>query len=388
MTSWSLTFPEFNRSNKTNCLTAYQREQDITSPFQAKQSSSSSPKSRLECPPPLIRWCTPEYDISKKSIIDNNTFMSPRNPTSHPLVPPLHHFLQDFSPWLLSKYRGCWQTNFFPGAVSELQSLQESHVAAATQKLNQDVVKYPTTTLIHERSSQFFDEREKRSRMHNMIAPYKNKVLKIGEQKQTIDLQYRHNRIKNDLTRSLEHFGPSCLADGFMKDVPLPGNLQKNEYFIRKCTNENIKNVVPSSTTTTYHSGEDDCITSSLDKNDEYPLPCETISDKNIANYRAISFINNRIGVDPHVYPRPWETISDKNIANHRAISFFNNRIGVDPHVYPRPCETISDKNIANHRSISFINNRIGVDPHVYGINNDLTLRNLGCSSEGVYDRK
>ena len=329
MASWSLTFSKFNRDHKRNYLTAYQREQDIVSPFQAKQNSSSSPNSTLECPPPLIRWRTPEYGGLKKSIIDNNTFISPYKPTTHPLLPQLDHFQQDSSTSLLSKYRGFWQTNFLQGAVSELQSLKESQAAVATGKTNQNLVKYRNTKLIHERSSQFFSKREKQSRMHSMMAQYKNKVLDIGEQNQALNLQYRHNRMKNDLTRSLEHCCPSTLADGFIKDVPLPSNLQKNEYFIRKCTNEKMKNLGRSSTTTSYNSGVCDRITSSLDENDEYTRLC--VQDVYKTNF---------------------------------------------------------DKGIPDQRAISFINNRIGIDPHKYGINNDLTLKHLSCSSEGVYDRK
>ena len=325
VTSWSLTFPKFNCGNETNRATADQRrEQGIIRPFQAKHNSSSSSKSALENPPPLIQWGTPEYGSLRKNIIDNNTFIQPRTPTKHPLLPRLDHFLQDCSTSLLSKYRGFRSTNFMTDAVSELQSLKERQGAAATQKVNRDVVKYPTTNKMHERRSQFFDKSENRSRMHNLIAPYASPVLNIGEQKQTIDLQYRHNRIENELTMSFESFCPNSLADGLIKKLPLPRNLQKNEYFIRKCANDNMKNVGRSSTTTTSNSGEDDCITSSLDKNDKYQ----------------------------------------------------------------RSGETSSDMNILNRRTIAFMNNKIGVDPHEYGINDNLTSKLLGCSSQNEYDRK
>ena len=325
VTSWSLTFPKFNYGNETNWLTADHRGgQGIKRPFQEKHNSSSSSKSALEIPPPLIQWGTPEYGSLRKNIIDNNTFIQPRNPTKHPLLPRLDHFLQDCSTSLLSKYRGFWPTNFRPDAVSELQSLKESQGAAATQKINQDMVKYPTTNKMHERRSRFFDDREKRSQMHNLIAPYASPISNIGEQKQSIDLQYRHKRIENELTMSFESFCTNSLADDHIKKLTLPRNLHKNEYVIRKCANDNMKNVGCSSTTTTSNSGEDDCITSSLDKNDEYQ----------------------------------------------------------------RSCETSSDKNILNPRAISFMNSRIGVDPHEYGINNNLTSKLLGCSSQNEYDRK
>ena len=325
VTSWSLTFSKFNCGNETNWASADQgREQGMIRPFQGKQNASSSSKNTLGSPPPLIQWGTPEYGSLRKSTLDNNTLMHPRNPTKHPLLPRLDHFLQDCSTSLLSKYRGFWPTTFMPGAVSQLQSLKESQAAADTQKINQDMVKYPTSNKLDERRSQFFAKREKRSRMHNLIAPYTSPVLNIGEQKQTIDLQYRHNRIENKLTRSFESFCPNSLADSLIKNVPLPRNLQTNEYFIRKCTNDNMKNAGGSSTTTTSKDGEDDCITSSLDNNDKYQ--------------------------------RSYGTISGKNI--------------------PTP------------RTISFMNNRIGVDPHEYGINNNRTSKLLGCSSQSQYDRK
>ena len=325
VTSWSLTFPKFNYGNETNWLTADHRGgQGIKRPFQEKHNSSSSSKSALEIPPPLIQWGTPEYGSLRKNIIDNNTFIQPRNPTKHPLLPRLDHFLQDCSTSLLSKYRGFWPTNFRPDAVSELQSLKESQGAAATQKINQDMVKYPTTNKMHERRSRFFDDREKRSQMHNLIAPYASPISNIGEQKQSIDLQYRHKRIENELTVSFESFCTNSLADDHIKKLTLPRNLHKNEYVIRKCANDNMKNVGCSSTTTTSNSGEDDCIKSSLDENDKYQ----------------------------------------------------------------RSCKTSSDKNIPNPRTISFMNNRIGVDPHEYGINNNLTSKLLGCSSQNEYDRK
>ena len=70
-TSWSLTFPKFNYGNETNWLTADHRGgQGIKRPFQEKHNSSSSSKSALENPPPLIQWGTPEYGSLRKNIID------------------------------------------------------------------------------------------------------------------------------------------------------------------------------------------------------------------------------------------------------------------------------------------------------------------------------
>mgnify|MGYP001177849756 CR=1 FL=1 len=122
VTSWSLTFPKFNYGNETNWLTADHRGgQGIKRPFQEKHNSSSSSKSALEIPPPLIQWGTPEYGSLRKNIIDNNTFIQPRNPTKHPLLPRLDHFLQDCSTSLLSKSTGLWATNCRPDEVYDLQ---------------------------------------------------------------------------------------------------------------------------------------------------------------------------------------------------------------------------------------------------------------------------